>query len=72
MQICVYGAANESIDRCYLEAGEELGRLMASKGHTMVFGGGASGLMGACARGIKEMNGHCIGIVPSFFNVDGV
>ncbi len=72
MKICVYGAASNEIDRSFLSAGEMLGREMGKRNHTLVFGGGASGLMGAAARGIKEENGYIIGIAPSFFNVDGI
>jgi len=45
---------------------------MAKAGHTLVFGGGASGLMGAVARGMKAGGGRVIGVAPSFFNVDGI
>lgn len=72
MKICVYGAASNEIDRSFLSAGEMLGREMGKRNHPLVFGGGASGLMGAAARGIKEENGYIIGIAPSFFNVDGI
>lgn len=72
MKICIYGAASNEIDRSFLSAGEMLGREMGKRNHTLVFGGGASGLMGAAARGIKEENGYIIGIAPSFFNVDGI
>ncbi len=46
--------------------------MLASKGHSLVFGGGANGLMGAAARGFTKGNGHIIGVVPHFFNVDGI
>ncbi len=72
MNICVYGASSNVIDEKYIKAGEELGRLMAKEGHTLVFGGGAAGLMGAVARGAKEGGGKIIGVAPSFFNVDGI
>ena len=72
MKICVYGASSNEIDPKYILAGEELGREMAKQGHTLVFGGGNSGLMGAVARGVHQENGHVIGIVPRFFNVDGI
>ena len=46
---------------------------MAEAGHGMVFGGGASGLMGAAARGMTAGGAmEIIGIAPSFFDVDGV
>jgi len=72
MNICVYGASSNVIDEKYIKAGEELGLLMARAGHTLVFGGGASGLMGAVARGMKAGGGRVIGVAPSFFNVDGI
>ena len=72
MNICVYGASSKTIDKSYILHGEELGRKMAQRGHKLVFGAGASGLMGAVARGIKEENGYIIGVAPTFFHVDGV
>ena len=73
MNICIYGASSEVIDAKYMEKTQELGRVLAKEGHGLVFGGGAQGLMGAAARGFKEMNGKIIGIAPTFFmNVDGV
>jgi uncharacterized protein (TIGR00730 family) len=66
MKICIYGAASDTIDPYFIEQGEELGRLMAGYGHTLVFGGGSTGMMGACARGIAEGNGDLIGVIPDF------
>lgn len=50
MIICLYGASSPDIDQSYIEAVEELGSQMARRGHSMVYGGGANGLMGAAAR----------------------
>ena len=72
MKICVYGAASALIDNKYIEEGLKLGRELGARGHTLVFGGGNSGLMGAVVRGISEKNGHSIGISPEFFRPDGV
>lgn len=72
MNICVYGASSSTIDEKYIKAGEVLGEQMAAAGHTLVFGGGASGLMGAVARGMKKRGGKIVGVAPSFFNVDGI
>ncbi len=72
MRICVYGAASNEIDKSYIKAGESLGKEMGKRGHSLVFGGGATGLMGAVARGIETENGEIIGVSPSFFNVDGI
>ena len=72
MNICVYGAASDSIGAIYKNAGEQLGEEMARRGHSLIFGGGAAGMMGATARGMSRGGGHITGIAPSFFDVDGV
>lgn len=72
MNICVYGAANDSIDSRHLEAGKQLGKLLAAKGHGLVYGAGDTGMMGAVARGFAAEKGNICGIAPSFFDKPGV
>ena len=72
MNICIYGASSNKIDISFMQSAENLGEKLASRGHTLVFGGGTNGLMGAVARGFSKKDGKIIGIAPSFFNVDGV
>ncbi|MBP3390641.1 MAG: TIGR00730 family Rossman fold protein [Clostridia bacterium] len=75
MRICVYGAASFSIDDEYIKRVEELGEQMTKRGHSLVFGGGANGLMGAAARGVKREGGYVLGVIPTFFddeNIEGV
>ncbi len=72
MNICIYGASSNEIDKVYIEKVETLGALLAQKGHTLIFGGGGNGVMGASARGVHSKNGKIIGVVPSFLNVDGM
>ena len=72
MRICLYGASSNEIDKKYIEAAEKLGYEFAKKGHGMVYGAGANGLMGAAARGFTKGGGEIIGVAPEFFNVDGV
>ncbi|HIT84339.1 MAG TPA: TIGR00730 family Rossman fold protein [Candidatus Ornithomonoglobus intestinigallinarum] len=71
MNICVYGASSDSIDEVYISAVEALGEELARRGHTLIFGAGGSGCMGASARGAARGHGKIIGIVPDFFEVDG-
>ncbi len=72
MNICVYGAASNSIAENYIKNIELLGETIAKKGHCLVFGGGNNGAMGAAARGVKRYNGKIIGVAPRFFDADGV
>ena len=72
MNICLYGASSSAIAKSYINPTEELGAKIAERGHTLIYGGGAAGLMGAAARGAYSQGGKIIGIVPSFLNVDGI
>jgi hypothetical protein len=72
MKICVFGAASEHIDKIYIQKVEELGEKMAKRGHSLVFGAGGTGLMGAAARGVKRGGGYIHGVVPTFFKERGV
>jgi len=72
MNICVFGASSNDIDKMYIEAGEALGRAMAENGHRLVFGGGKTGMMGAVSRGVTEKKGHVTGIAPTFFDIPGI
>ena len=72
MNITVYGASGADLAPDYYQAAEEFGRLLADAGHTLVFGGGREGLMGACARGVTAMGGELIGIAPRFFDEPGI
>lgn len=67
MNICVFGAASNRIDDIYVLAGEQLGEELAKRGHNLVFGAGAHGLMGAVARGVHKMGGEIYGVIPTFF-----
>jgi len=68
MRICVYGAASPTIDPEYIRLTEIMGEELAKRGHSLVFGGGASGLMGAAARGVRKGGGSILGVIPKFFD----
>lgn len=72
MTISVYAASSSSVDAVYLEAAREAGRLLAARGHTMLFGGGATGLMGACAEAAIAGGGRVVGVSPAYFDEPGV
>ncbi|MBR4962153.1 MAG: TIGR00730 family Rossman fold protein [Clostridia bacterium] len=72
MHICVYGAANDTIKPAYLDSAYRLGQTIADAGHTMVFGGGCTGVMGAAAKGVLAREGRLVGIAPAFFHTPGI
>ena len=66
MRICVYCASSEMCDRAYHDAASRLGEILAETGCTVVYGGGAVGLMGSLANGALAAGGEVIGIIPRF------
>ena len=67
MKICIFGAASSKISNLYIEKTEALAYEMGQRGHTLVFGAGGEGLMGASARGVAKAGGKIYGVVPQFF-----
>ncbi len=72
MKICIYGASSDNIPEKYLSAAYNFGAELAKKGHSLVFGGGNTGVMGQAVRGARSEGGHSIGIAPKFFDVDDI
>lgn len=72
MNVCLYGASSNEIDVKYIAATELLGEALAKAGHSMVYGAGGAGLMGAAARGMTRCGGRIVGVVPEFLKVDGI
>lgn len=64
MNICLYGSGSRKTDEIYTNEAYNLGSIMAQKDHTLVFGGGDTGMMGACAHGVHDNDGNSIGIAP--------
>ena len=72
MRICIFGASGRELDARYYTEAEAVGRLIGENGDSIVFGGGAEGLMGACARGVSAAGGDIVGIAPRFFDEPGI
>lgn len=66
MRVCVYCASSAHCDRAYRDAATALGRRLAEAGCTVVYGGGAVGLMGALANAALAAGGEVVGIIPRF------
>lgn len=65
-RICVYCASSRSCDPSYHRAAYSLGQLVAEKGWSVVYGGGAYGSMGALADGAIAGGGRVTGVIPNF------
>lgn len=73
MEICIYGSASDDIDEIYKIKGYELGEEIGKNNHSLIFGGGSEGMMGAVARGVFDNNGNIYGIAPVWMkNFEGI
>ena len=66
MRICVYAASSSQVHQQHQQAAYALGQQLALNGHSLVYGGGSQGLMGAVADGALTHGGEVIGILPKF------
>ena len=66
MRICVYAASSSQAHAEFSAAAFALGEALAINGHSLVYGGGSQGLMGAVADGALAHGGEVIGILPKF------
>ena len=66
MRICVYAASSARVRPAFLHAAFDLGLGLARSGHSIVYGGGGVGLMGAVADGALSAGGEVIGVIPRF------
>jgi uncharacterized protein (TIGR00730 family) len=64
--ICVYCASSSACDAVYHDVARRLGSLLAERGYSIIYGGGAVGSMGALADGAIAGGGSIIGVLPKF------
>jgi uncharacterized protein (TIGR00730 family) len=61
--VTVYCSSSGALEPHFSEGARDLGRGLAARGIQLVYGGGAVGLMGECARAAKAAGGHVVGII---------
>ncbi len=66
MRITIFCASSPSIDEKYFIAAKELATILVSAKHSIIYGGGDTGLMGAIADTVLEMGGKITGVIPGF------
>ncbi len=64
--ICIYCGSSRRSDPDYRDEARVLGEVLADAGYAIVYGGGASGSMGAVADGALARGGAVIGVLPRF------
>ena len=70
--ICVYLAGNIGHEKRHVEQAETLGRLMATEGIGLVYGGARVGLMGVLANAVLAYGGSVTGVIPRHLQYQNV
>ena len=71
LSITVYCASSQHCPQVYLDTATELGQLLAQRGHTLIYGGGNTGLMGALSQSVLSAGGQVTGVILTRFLEEG-
>ena len=61
--ICVFCGTSVGTNPQYIEAAQELGRVMAEKNMHLIYGGGNLGLMGTISKAVHDRGSSVLGII---------
>jgi len=64
--ICVYCASSDASDAAYRAVARRLRATLTAHGYAVIYGGGATGSMGALADGVVAAGGAITGVMPRF------
>ena len=62
--LAIFCGSKSGNNPVYAQHAEELGKMIAAKGITLIFGGGKNGLMGVAADAVMERGGVVRGVIP--------
>jgi uncharacterized protein (TIGR00730 family) len=63
-RVCVFCGSSPGANLQYAAVTKQLGKILARRGLTLVYGGGNVGLMGVLADAVLKDGGHVIGVIP--------
>lgn len=64
--VCVYAGSRPGREPAFMQAATALGRGLAERGMSLVYGGGNVGMMGAMADAALAAGGRVVGVIPRF------
>jgi len=63
-RVCVFCGARMGRRPEFAQAARDLGNFLADHGHTLVYGGGSTGIMGVLADTMLQKQAQVIGVIP--------
>jgi hypothetical protein len=67
-RICIFCGSSDDVSPFYLETAYAMGRAVARRELTLIYGGGGTGMMGRLADGALEAGGRVVGILTEQFD----
>jgi len=71
-KICVFCGSSVGNDTAIIETSKQLGKTLAEKNITLVYGAAKIGVMGIIAQNVLDNHGKVIGIIPEFLKLKEV
>ena len=65
-KVCVFCSSSDRVDNVYRQSAILMGTLLAQNDFTIIFGGGATGLMGDASKAAINSGGEVYGFMPEF------
>ncbi len=65
-RLLLFCGSRDGADPRHRATARAVGQLLAARGVTLVYGGGALGLMGAAGRAARDAGGRVEGVIPAF------
>ncbi len=66
--VAVYCGSRNGASEIYIEKAKQLGKELAKRGITLIYGGSSTGIMGAVADSVLAAGGKAIGVMPKFLD----
>ncbi len=67
-KLAVFCGSSNGASEIYIEDAKKLGKELAKRNITLVYGGASVGIMGAVADSVLNEGGYVIGVMPSFLD----
>ena len=64
LSVCVFCGSRTGNNPAFVTQARQFGRLLATRGHRLVYGAGDRGIMGETARAMQQAGGHVTGVIP--------
>ncbi|MDK8642213.1 TIGR00730 family Rossman fold protein [Niallia taxi] len=67
-KLAVFCGSSNGASEIYIESAKKLGKELAKRNISLVYGGASVGIMGAVADSVLNEGGYVIGVMPSFLD----